>query len=300
MLNVRASQVLLERLISTNGLKVRKSPEDDAFWYTSGIPGPFYINTETIAGSNKAGEILATFDTILKAGLTQEQQASSILETVTEAVNADKSYEASIDSLLEYYLSQNRIRPFAVSGGERRDWFFSIPIAQKLEIPHLFLYKNGSCRVTDFEGKSIDIDLHNTNVLHVADIINKASSYLTRWIPILQKTGAAFSDTLSVSVRSQEGVNHLQAKHISVISPLVVDVPLFAEAYRLGLINEFAYNEIKLYYDSPRNWTRQFIESRSIDDSERLNTDRIKQERIQVFKSSDPYRLKNDLPSFFS
>ncbi|TCZ69023.1 phosphoribosyltransferase [Paenibacillus albiflavus] len=300
MSDVRVSQLLLERLISTNGLAVRKSMEDDAFWYTSGIPGPFYINTENIAGKNEAIEVLNNLNNILKANQSKEQQSKAILKTVNQVVNADKSYDASIDALLEFYLSQNSNEPSMISGGERRDWFFSIPIAKKLKIPHIFLYKNGEYHVTDHEGNSVELDLHNKKVLHVADIINQASSYSNRWIPILKNAGVEFSETLSVAVRSQEGIDKLRENNISVISPLIVDIPLFMEAYNLGLINEFAYNEIGLYYHSPESWTRQFIKGNSINYSLKSNIDNVKDGRIQSFKENDPYQLKNEFPWFFS
>jgi orotate phosphoribosyltransferase len=299
MSNARASEILLKRLISTNGLAVRKSINDEAFWYTSGKPGPFYINTENVAGQNKAIEVLNNLNNILKANLSKEQQSKVIYETVNQVVNTDEAYDTSIDALLEYYLEQNN-KPTMISGGERRDWFFSIPIARKLKIPHILLFKSGDYYVIDHEGNSIQLDISGQKVLHVADIINQASSYLNRWIPILKSAGVDFSKTLSVAVRSQEGIDRLKENSISVISPLVVDIPLFKEAYNLCLINELSYNEIMQFYDSPREWTRQYIAQSSINSNQMFNPDKIKEERIQSFKKNDPYHLKTEFPLYFA
>lgn len=298
--NRRVSEMLLERLISTNGLAVRKSRQDDAFWYTSGKPGPFYINTENLAGKQEAGEVLDSLNNILEADFSKEQKATAIIERVMQAVEENPAYDTSIDALLDYYLSQQLQRPTLISGGERRDWLFSVPIAQKLQIPHIFLYKSGEFYVTTHKGEPIELELHSQNVLHVADIINQASSYLNRWIPTLKNAGVMLSETLTVAVRGEVGVNKLREHNVSVITPLVVDIPLFMEAYNLGLINEFAYHEIGFYYDAPKNWTRRFVEENEIDYSQISNMDHVKAERIQFFKDNDPYQLKNEFPLFFS
>jgi orotate phosphoribosyltransferase len=297
--NVTASEILLKRLISTNGLAVRKSIKDEAFWYTSCKPGPFYINTENIAGQVKANEVLNSLDNILKGNLSIEQQSKAIYETVNQVVVSDDAYGASIDALLAYYLEQNN-NPTLISGGERRDWFFSIPIAKKLKIPHIYLFKSGVYHVTDHKGNSIPLEISGHKVLHVADIINQASSYLNRWIPILKRVGVDFTETLSVTVRSQEGIDKLKEYSISVISPLVVDIRLFKEAYNLSLINEFSYNEIMQFYDSPREWTRQYIAESSINNYPKLYPDKIKEARIQSFLKNDPYHLKTEIPLYFA
>ncbi|MBP1992940.1 hypothetical protein [Paenibacillus eucommiae] len=300
MSNKAATQVLLERLTETNGFSVRNSSEKDAYWYTSGKPGPFYINTENIAGEHAAEVILENITNLLKDNLSREHQAGAILDIINQAVDADQAYNASIDALLDYYKLNNTYKPTIISGGERRDWFFSIPIAKKLQVPHLFLFKSGDYHITDHEGKSIELELRDMSALHVADIINLASSYLKRWIPMLQNLGVAFTETLSVAVRSQEGIDNLRKNNVSVISPLIVDRPLFTEAYNLDLINEFAFNEIGQFYDSPKDWTRHFLAENNIEYSQALNLDTAKKDRIEFFKSSDPYHLKSEFPLFFA
>jgi orotate phosphoribosyltransferase len=293
----RTSQVLLERLIDTNGFAVRKSSNDGAFWYTSGKPGPFYINTQNIAGEHGAEAALEKINHILKADHPKEAQAKAIFEVIQHTIANDESYDNSINALVDYYISHSSHKPIVISGGERRDWFFSIPFAKKLNLPHICLFKSGEYLVTDHEGNTIELDVRGSKVLHVADIINLASSYTNRWIPMLKHAGTAFTETLSVAVRSQEGVQNLKANHVSVISPLIVERPLFKEAFSLGLINEFAYNEIISFYDSPEDWTRRFIIESDLDNS---NLNSREMERLEVFKKTDPYQLKSELPAFFT
>jgi hypothetical protein len=134
----------------------------------------------------------------------------------------------------------------------------------------------------------------------VADIVNQASSYLNRWIPTLHNSGADFTETLTVAVRSQEGLMSLKQRHIRLVSPLTVDRPLFTEAYELGLINEFAYNEISKFYDSPEAWTQDFLREPKRDYGPNSKLDAKTKERIAVFKAEDPYQLKSEFPAFFN
>jgi orotate phosphoribosyltransferase len=289
------AQILLERLIATGGFAVRNHKQEDAFWYTSGNPGPFYINTENIAGAQTAEAALNKITHMLKAGLSTAQIAKTVVALINDAVANDAEYRRSIEAITEFYRSHRTYEPIAISGGERRDWFFSIPVAARLKLPHIFLFKSGHYHVTDYEGDSTELELRDRNVVHVADIIN-ASSYLERWIPILKTTGAIFTETLTVAVRNSDGVQNLRKHNISVVSPLLVDLPLFAEAHRLGLISPFAYDEISRFYASPKDWTRSFLAEGNIQTS----TNMTKQTRIEQFKQTDPYGLKSEFPAFFS
>ncbi|QHT59944.1 phosphoribosyltransferase [Paenibacillus lycopersici] len=297
MPNSQAAEQLLKRLIATGGLAVRRSADDEAFWYTSGKPGPFYINTEQIAGRQLAQDVLQRLDDALITDAAAERRAQAIWGILHQAVRADDQYGAAIEALTAYYLDRHA-RPALISGGERRDWFFSIPMAARLGVPHVMLFKNGEHQVTDHEGNAVRLELRGQRVLHVADIINQASSYVNRWIPILNRAGVHFAETLSVAVRSREGMEKLADQGVSVLSPLTVDRPLFKEAYELGLINAFAYREILHYYESPLDWTRHYIAAMRPARERRLPV-KGSEERERHFKAHDPFGLKAEFPAYF-
>ncbi|MCQ6557189.1 hypothetical protein [Paenibacillus mendelii] len=297
MSNMDASRMLLERLIDTKGLAVRTNQHDDAFWYTSGRPGPYYINTQNIAGAHAAKHLLTQITNLLKETESRERQVIEIAAMINQTVQDDPSYLKSIDTLVDYYLSHSSTRPSIISGGERRDWFFSIPVAARLGIPHIFLFKSGDLFVTDHEGKPLDLAIKDMEVLHVSDIINQASSYVNRWIPILSKAGVSLTETLTVAVRSQVGRDSLARSHVHVVAPLSVDPSLFKQALDLELIPTYAYNEIIQFYDSPREWTRRYLSEVNLEQSEVL--DPVKRERLSFFKENDIYHLKEEFPRFF-
>lgn len=299
MSNTSATSVLLERLKATNGFAVRESSENDVFWYTSSTPGPFYMNTENISGEQAAPATLAAITDLLRTDNSLEGKVSGVFQLINDLLNTDPLYNEAIEVLAEYYESHRTSDPTAISGGERRDWFFSIPIARKLGLPHLALFKSGEMFISDGDGKALDLSLEQCRVLHVADIINLASSYTDRWIPILAGYGVQLAETLSVAVRSEEGVNALAARGVAVTSPLIVNRALFKEAHRLGLISAFAWQEVELYYDSPKEWTRSYLSSLDPARDALPVTDRAKQERLAAFKHADPYGLKAEFPWYF-
>ncbi|UVI33157.1 hypothetical protein [Paenibacillus spongiae] len=106
-----ASKVLLERLIATKGLAVRSSSKHDIYWYTSSIPGPFYFNTQNIAGEHAAGHILEKITNILKDTTARDLQTKAIAAIINQAVMEDPLYRASIDALVDYYRSQSNNVP---------------------------------------------------------------------------------------------------------------------------------------------------------------------------------------------
>ena len=56
---------------------------------------------------------------------------------------SDPVYGNVVDSVSPRTLRPKRASLEMISGGERRDWFFSVAVAgHKLDLPHLYLYKD--------------------------------------------------------------------------------------------------------------------------------------------------------------
>ncbi|MBW3023234.1 hypothetical protein KY308_03965 [Candidatus Woesearchaeota archaeon] len=108
---------------------------------------------------------------------------SSIVSCLTKMI---KSAFPDVDSLENY-------NQYIISGGESKDWIFSLPIAKAFEIPHAMVYKNGTVKGADIEGR---------DVIHILDINNQGSSIKDKWIPAIKNAGGnlvqivSFIDTL--------------------------------------------------------------------------------------------------------
>lgn len=300
--NKNLQQRLLERLIRTEAIQVRTAAEDAPFWYTSGRPGPFYINVEKIAGQNAVAAILEQINQILVSSDSSTVKAQQVWRLISNRLDADPEYREVMALLVDFYRSGTTSEPAFISGGERRDWFFSIPFSQMLHVPHLFLLKKGGYWLLDSNGQPIvqAVSIANQEVLHVADIINTASSYIRYWVPNLHELNAQFKETLTVAVRNEEGVQALEAKGVRVRTPLRMDLAVFAEAHRLNLINSFSFQDIELFLTSPADWTRELLRSSStllLNRFEQMPS--LDQSRMQSFVTADPYQLQNDYRSFF-
>ena len=92
-----------------------------------------------------------------------------------------------------------------VSGGERRDWFFSLMGAKKLGKPHITIYKDMSAVITE-DGETREAEsISGARVLHIADLVTEASSYERAWIPAIKNICGRMTSTVVIVDRMQGG-----------------------------------------------------------------------------------------------
>ncbi|OFW82255.1 MAG: hypothetical protein A2201_05520 [Alicyclobacillus sp. RIFOXYA1_FULL_53_8] len=301
MENTSVRQRLLEQLVKTGAIRVRNDANDAPFWYTSGQPGPFYINVEKVAGQSAVVSMLEEINRILAAPDESADKAQQVWQLITEHLKNDQEYRDTIALMVDYYRSLRPNQPTLISGGERRDWFFSIPFAQMLGLPHLFLLKNGGHWLVDTNGHPLDFGVHGASVLHVADIVNTASSYFRYWIPTLKQLDVQFHETVTAAVRNQDGVQALEQAGVHVITPLDMNPAVFSEARTLGLISDFAFDEIKLYFESPQEWTRFLLRDSAAALLNGFPTlTAVDKARMLSFMTQDPRGLRHEYPDFFN
>lgn len=290
---------LLQRLIETEAIRVRRDPQDLPFWYTSGRPGPFYINVENLVGPS-VGDILNRITAMLTTDVDGTARSAAIWSTINSEVERDTRYQEVMTLLTDFYRTLDINIPTVISGGERRDWFFSIPLARALKLPHLFLFKDGGQHLVDADGRPGGDMRRGTRVLHVSDIVNTSASYFRYWLPTLHRLEAVCDETLTVAVRATEGVNKLEDAGVRVLTPVHFEATVLRQAAQLGLISEFSRDEILLYFDSPKQWTRQLLhESGAIILDHFPTLDDLKRKRACAFIKEDPFKLAAEFPDFF-
>lgn len=243
-------------LFETKALKI--CPENKPFWYTSGKIGPYFINTHFIYGSEQeANELLKFID---EEKENKQTMPKKVYEKTIEQYKTSKIYKTVIDEMMKKLQENINLNEIDfVSGGERRDWFFSYAIADLLGKPHITIFKDLSTVVTDNKGNNIDADLSNKKVLHVADLITEASSYLRAWIPAINKTGAKIIWSMAVVDRMQGGRDKLEAENIKSYEILKVDNELFDKALSLGIINNEQVDMLKKFKNDPDGTMREFL-----------------------------------------
>ncbi|NLO99153.1 MAG: orotate phosphoribosyltransferase [Clostridiaceae bacterium] len=284
------NKLLIDYLFKTNAIRV--CPKDKPFWYTSGRIGPYYVNTHFLFGSEtKANAFLADIDRLKEDKLSCSNEMHKISK---ENYQTDEIYKGTIDALVNYIKENFDAKEIdLISGGERRDWFFSFMVAELLDKPHITLFKDLSAVVYK-NGKSVEAgNCNEKNVLHIADLITTASSYERAWVPAVNKLGAGVKWSLVVVDRLQGGKEVLA--HLGVKSYALVDIDpqVFEKAKESGYIDESQLTLVLDYIGDPESSMKKFLENNQDFLLEALaGGDRIAQ-RARLLVENDFYNVSS-------
>ncbi len=245
-------------LFSTQAIRVCQP--DQPFWYTSGTIGPYYINTHFLYGS--------------------EQAANELLKLIEDCVGNPLTFPAKIAGAIQLQYQQNPLyhdlcdlvaswlQPYSfdlISGGERRDFFFSIQAARLLNKPHVSILKNGTAILSNNGFTLHKIlnanDLKDLKVIHVADLVTEASSYQRAWLPAVRNCGASMPWTLAVVDRDQGGREYLASEGTNLLALTKIERKLFENALTANLITETQFRMIEQFIKEPKQFMLQFFET---------------------------------------
>lgn len=252
------NQELIGYLFKTKAIRV--CPKDKPFWYTSGKIGPYYVNTHFLYGSEeKALGFLSEIDRLKEDKLACSLEFHGI---TLKNYNEDEIYRGTIDALISHVkknMDEKEIQ--YVSGGERRDWFFSFMVAHILHKPHITIFKDLSTVVYE-NGKSAHAeDLSRAKVLHIADLITTASSYERAWVPALNQINGQMKQSLVVVDRLQGGSNVLSRLGVESHCLVSISEDTFKKAYENGYINNEQLDLVLKYMDDPDSSMKSFLKA---------------------------------------
>ena len=281
---------LVSYLFETNA--IRFCEENKPFWYTSGKIGPYFINTHFVYGSEKdAVELLAFIDECLADKLSLP---GKVFEKVLKQYQTNEIYKNVIDTMLKYIEDNINVCEIDyISGGERRDWFFSNIIAHLLNKPHLSIYKDLSVVSSDsnFETSESITSLNGKKVLHIADLITVASSYIRAWIPAIRNLGSQICWSCVVVDRMQGGKDKIEAEGVKSLSLVQVDKNLFKKALDLNIINEAQLSMLDGFFENPDDTMKQFLIDHPEFLENSLKADEKTRKRAQLLVDGNLYGL---------
>ena len=237
---------LLQALLETEALRL--PPPGEVFWYTSGTVGPYYINTHYLYGGPEGAEELLAF---IDAEKEEEDFPHRLKERIEKHYAQDAIYRRIIDELVAQARASGADFDF-VSGGERRDWFFSLAVAAHLGLPHLLIY---ALRGVGPDG------LNAQHALHVADLVTEASSFFRAWIPAITETGGRIAYAANVIDRGQGGIEALNEQGVRAGALMRVDAVLFRRLVEIGRIDEAQFEVLASYYRDPQAAMKSFLEA---------------------------------------
>lgn len=282
------SDDLVKWLFETDAVRV--CPQNKPFWYTSGTIGPFYINTHFLYGSEeKANKLLKLIDSEKENIFSCPER---ILEETTSNYKSDKIYSALIDQMTEFIkMNINLDEVDYISGGERRDWFFSLIIAKLLNKPHITIYKDMSSVISQ-NGKVEEFNsLDGKNVLHIADLITEASSYERAWIPAISNKGGKIKWSVVVVDRKQGGEKVLSNFNVKSFAMVGIDADLFSKVLQMGMINEDQFKMIDEYMENPKESMARFLKENPDFLEQALKADDKTKERAKLLIEKNIYNL---------
>ena len=256
MTNGNNASTIVKWLFETKAVRV--ATPDQPFWYTSGTLGPYYINTHFLYGSQSAAEeLLGVIEQEVK---TAESLPLTLADRTIEQYKSNEIFHGLIDLMVER-LSQENFD--LISGGERRDFFFSIPIAKLMNKPHLTILKDGRTLYSKPGLTETSWTVYNQlagcQVMHIADLVTEASSYIRAWLPSVRALAGTMSQTMAVVDRCQGGADILKQAGTELISMTAIDESLFKLAVQAGLMTAEQKVMIDAFTADPHRYMKDFI-----------------------------------------
>ena len=222
--------------------------------------GPYFINTHFLYGSEEEAVKFLNFIDAEKDKKLELPKA--VLDKTLAQYKNNNIYKEVIDEMISFIKNHINVDDIDyVSGGERRDWFFSNIVAYLLGKPHITVFKDLSTVVStpDFEKTENKTNLHGKKVLHVADLVTAASSYIRAWIPAVQSLGAEIIWSVVVVDRMQGGNERLRELGINSYSLVQIAPDMFKQALDLGIISEEQNAMLNKFFEDPDGTMKQFL-----------------------------------------
>ena len=251
---------LMSLLFETNAFKVAE--ENNPFWYTSGKIGPYFINADYLYGSEQDSKDLLAF---IDQELENENKTDipeHIFKKVLEHYKTNEIYKYVIDQMKEYIETNIGVENIDyISGGERRDWYFSNIMAYLLNKPHVTIYKDLTTVISnsDFTTSEPVSSIKEKNFLHLADLLNQSASFTRAWIPAIKNLGSNIVWSIFAVDRMQGGTETLTNDGVKVHSLLQIDDSLFITAKELGVINDEQLTMLREFKKDPDGSMKRFL-----------------------------------------
>lgn len=283
---------LVSYLFETNSVEV--CPENKPFFLTSGLISPYFVNTHYVYGSKgEASELLSFIDNLLSDRVNLPK---AVFDRVYRQYESNDIFKNVINIMIDAIKNSVNLSEIDyISGGERRDWFFSNIIAYLLKKPHITIFKDHETLVSNYDFSNTESlnDLSSKKVLHVTDLVTSASSFTRFWVPAIKDLGGEMVATCYIVDRKQGGTELLQNEGIKTISLTSVDINLFKEAFEKGIINQASLDMLEKFIDNPFDTMRDFLLAHPEFIEESLKaTDPKTPGRIRNLLDNDLYNLK--------
>lgn len=164
-------------------------------------------------------------------------------------------YERAIDLVQMLYTSVEACGTSPttiITGGETKDWLFSIPVAERMCVYHTRLCK---------DGQTIGRPLEHSTVTHIADVNNNGSSMRDVWCPIIKQEGGTLEHVLFFVEREEGGRAVLDSLGIDYHSVVHLTDNAWEYLHRRMFIGDETYTSILDYRADKEAWAREMLQN---------------------------------------
>lgn len=137
-----------------------------------------------------------------------------------------------------------------ISGGESRDWIFSLPVSFLLGKPHCSIYK---------DNRIIGCDLRDKTVVHISDLNNEGSSLMEKWLPLIQKVRGKIKKVFFYVDRCENGFQILENAGIESNALVNLDKEAYEHLLKIRLINNEEYSSLLERLEDSEAWARRML-----------------------------------------
>lgn len=279
--------IIAKKLFETEAMRVA-NPESP-FWYTSGKLGPYFINTHFLYGSEQ--EAVNLLNIITENVETPKVLIEKISTMIQEFYNTNELYRSVMDEFAKQLMADDNFKNAdVITGGERRDWFFSVVAAKLTGKKHYYIFKD----LAIYDEAAVKIEnLDGMKVAHIADLVTEASSYDRAWIPAIEALGGKMTFTASIVDRKQGGRELLASHNVPLLAPVVIDEEFFQSALNEGILTPAQCEMVIAFTKDPNSYGREFLKSHPTYIAESIASgDKGKKSKAERCLNDDPYGLK--------
>jgi orotate phosphoribosyltransferase len=239
-----------ELLVQTKAFRSLEKP----VILTSGELGIYYINTEKLVQDNGEFEKYGdnSKDMIKHAiGMLDKQKTfKEVINMMTEKISPYINEASTGNSYYSCF----------ISGGQRRDWLFSGPIANRMALKHVSLYKDGKIEILDNYLNVCHSSVRSMAGIHAVDLLTEGSSVYREeqgkekgWLPMLRAEGAIVNNLFAVVSRKQGAEQILKNQKVNVYSFVDIDNNFIRD------YSKMPERDLK-YIENPKAWSEDYLE----------------------------------------
>jgi len=186
------------------------------FPYTSGEIGPYFVQSGAIMGNGR-------------------------------------DFSLAIEDMSKFVSGSLDPEQYIISGGETRDWMFSIPVAAKLGKRHTMIYKNK---------KLVGANMRDRGVVHIADLNNEGSSPRDHWIPIIEEAGGFIRDIFFYIDRMESGVQVMRDLELNSYALVPLDAHAWDYLQKNDIVSQEVYHSLRERLEDKHQWAIDMLRSK--------------------------------------